>query len=137
MKPDDPRVVAVATAIVSLVEHLSIAPGAGASPPHGDALVPINGEALAALGLELRPVARLADSGELRTLRIGRRRYTRQSWLVALADKLASAAPAPTPQCVPEAPAAIAPASTLLADIQRSLSRRRRTRQSKSSNIGP
>ena len=54
----------------------------------GDGLVPVTAEGLAAEGLEYRPIVALAQAGTLRTVWIGRKRYTRKSWLVALADKL-------------------------------------------------
>jgi hypothetical protein len=84
MKPDDPRVAAVAAAIVALLDGVT----ADAGKTVVDELVPITPEALAPRHLEHRSVVRLAEKGELRTIRIGRRRYTRASWLAELADKL-------------------------------------------------
>ena len=60
-----------------------------------DALVAVAAEPLAALGLEYGPVLRLAQSGELRSVWIGRRRFTKRSWLVALADTLPAATSTP------------------------------------------
>jgi hypothetical protein len=57
----------------------------------GDDLIPVSPDALEPLGLEYRPVVALAQSGTLRTVWIGRRRFTKRSWLVALADALPSA----------------------------------------------
>lgn len=57
-------------------------------PQSVDALVPIAAEPLAGLGLEYRPTLALAQAGTLKTVWIGRRRFTKQSWLVALADAL-------------------------------------------------
>ncbi len=79
MPPDDPRVIALARAIVALID--------GASLSATDELVPLTPEALAALGLEHRPVVRLVERGELASIKIGRRRYTRRSWLAQLAEK--------------------------------------------------
>jgi hypothetical protein len=56
-----------------------------------DDLIPVSPDALEPLGLEYRPVVALAQSGTLRTVWIGRRRFTKRSWLVALADALPSA----------------------------------------------
>jgi hypothetical protein len=62
-----------------------------ATPPIDD-LVPLTLKAVEARGLELRPLVRLAEAGTLKTVRIGRRRYTRASWLAGLADALPPAA---------------------------------------------
>jgi hypothetical protein len=89
MSPDDPRIVALAAAIVALIDGMR-----GDAPSHAhDDLVPLTHEALAERQLEHRAVVRLAESGELRTVKIGRRRYTRASWLADLAGKLAASAP--------------------------------------------
>ncbi|HEY4013759.1 MAG TPA: hypothetical protein VGM06_10495 [Polyangiaceae bacterium] len=56
-----------------------------------DELVAIERKALKPIGLEYAPVLALAQAGTLRTVWIGRRRFTRRSWLVALADILPAA----------------------------------------------
>ena len=89
MTPADPRVTALASALVALIDGLT---RPKASVPHLDELVPITAEALTPLQFEHRAVVRLAEAGQLRTVRIGRRRYTRASWLAELADKLPIAA---------------------------------------------
>ena len=91
---NDPRVVAVASAIVALLDGVT----ANAARPTTDELIPLTVEGLAARQLEHRPIMRLADSGKLRTVRIGRRRYTRPSWLAAVAEVLPT-----TRQAVPSA----------------------------------
>ncbi len=53
-----------------------------------DELVAIAAEPLAALGLELRAVQTLVAEGRLRAVQIGRRRFTRRSYLLALVDEL-------------------------------------------------
>jgi len=84
----DPRVIALASAIVALVDAL--AQNMTGTPL--DELVPLTREALAARKLEYRPVLRLADAGVLRTVKIGRRRYARASWLAALTERLPAVA---------------------------------------------
>jgi hypothetical protein len=56
-----------------------------------DTLVAIAAEPLAVYGLELKPVLRLADDGALKTVAIGRRRFTKLSYLLALVDTLPAA----------------------------------------------
>lgn len=80
----DPRVLALASAIVELLNVLAEGHQA---PPH-DELVAVAPKPLAALGLEYRPTLALAQAGTLRTVWIGRRRFTRRSWLAALAEAL-------------------------------------------------
>jgi hypothetical protein len=58
------------------------------SSESADELVPITREALGPLALEYAPILALAQAGTLKTVWIGRRRYTKRSWLVALADTL-------------------------------------------------
>ncbi len=58
------------------------------SPAPVDELVPLTAEALAKMGLEARAVHRLVVNGALKTVAIGRRRFTRRSYLLALVDTL-------------------------------------------------
>ncbi|HLK40593.1 MAG TPA: hypothetical protein VKU41_27765 [Polyangiaceae bacterium] len=53
-----------------------------------DELVPLDAQSLAAYGLEHNAVARLVAAGKLRAVRIGRRNFTRRSYLLALVDEL-------------------------------------------------
>lgn len=53
-----------------------------------DELVPVTADALEPLGLEYAPILAHAQSGVLRTVWIGRRRFTRRSWLLGLAKAL-------------------------------------------------
>jgi hypothetical protein len=91
MTADDPRVVRLAIAIVEFLDQLVIN-----RPPResGDRLIAIDAAALAVEGFEYRPIARLIAAGQLQTLRIGRRRYTRRSWLHAITNP----DPAPKPE---------------------------------------
>ena len=57
----------------------------------GDELIPVAPDALEPLALEYRAVVALAKEGALRTVWVGRRRYTKRSWLLALADTLPAA----------------------------------------------
>jgi hypothetical protein len=59
-----------------------------------DALIPISAAGLRPYGLELRPIVRLAEEGRLRSVAIGRRRYTTLRHLLALVDVLPAAVPA-------------------------------------------
>lgn len=58
-----------------------------------DDLILIAHAPLEARGFELKPIVRAVESGALRTVRLGRRRYTRATWLAELADKLTAATP--------------------------------------------
>jgi hypothetical protein len=69
--------------------QITITVRAAAAP--ADELIPVTATALEPLQLEYRPVVALAQSGTLRTVWIGRRRYTKRSWLLALADELPAA----------------------------------------------
>lgn len=80
----DPRVLALAAAIVALLDAVATR----AQAPTSDDLIPLTAEGLAAHRFEHKPVLRLAESGQLRTVRIGRRRYTRPSWLAEVAAGL-------------------------------------------------
>jgi|SRR6185312_2624628 len=53
-----------------------------------DALVPLTADGLKPYKVELRAAVRLADEGKLRTVQIGRRRYTTARHLAALVDTL-------------------------------------------------
>jgi hypothetical protein len=53
-----------------------------------DELVPITQADLEPFGLELRPIRRLIAAGKLRVVEIGRRRFTKRSFLLALVDEL-------------------------------------------------
>ena len=66
-------------------------PAYSADPP--DSLVPIAGKPLSELGLELRAVQRLIAVGWLRVVAIGRRRFTKRSYLLALVDELRPVGP--------------------------------------------
>jgi hypothetical protein len=85
MLPSDPRVLAVAAALVGLVDAL--ASERRAAP--GDDLV-----ALAGCGIERRALRRLQRDGKLPVERIGRKLYTRRSALLALVQTETAAAPA-------------------------------------------
>jgi hypothetical protein len=74
VRPDDPRVVALAAAIVDLVDAL-----AKGSTERGDELV-----ALTSCGVERRALRRLVRDGRLEVVRIGRRQYTTRRALAAL-----------------------------------------------------
>jgi excisionase family DNA binding protein len=86
MTPHDPRVLAVAAAIVGLVDALAAKRGAGRA---GDDLVP-----MADAGIERRALRRLIREGRVRATRIGRRTYVSRADLGALlaASPVASAA---------------------------------------------
>jgi len=71
---------------------MAVQPGAEDADQQ-DALVAIAAKPLAALGLELRAVQRLIADGRLRAVAIGRRRFTRKSYLLALVDELSPVAP--------------------------------------------
>jgi hypothetical protein len=58
-----------------------------ASQPQ-DALIPVTADALKPLGLEYGPIVRHAQTGTLRTCWIGRNRFTKLSWLLALVEAL-------------------------------------------------
>jgi hypothetical protein len=75
MRPNDPRVLAVAAALVGLVDALLAERRAEVA----DELVP-----LADAGIERRALRRLQRDGRLPVERIGRRLYTRRSALLAL-----------------------------------------------------
>ncbi|HEY1695816.1 MAG TPA: hypothetical protein VGG39_26795 [Polyangiaceae bacterium] len=53
-----------------------------------DALIPLSAAGLRPYGVELKPAVRLADEGTLRTVEIGRRRFTTLRHLLALVDLL-------------------------------------------------
>jgi hypothetical protein len=74
--------------LATLVDALAERIGArlSASPP--DTLVPIAADAIDALGLELRAVQRLIADGRLKAVEIGRRKFTKASYLLALVDEL-------------------------------------------------
>jgi hypothetical protein len=86
MTPSDARVVALAAAIVAVVDALSSA----STHDTADELIPLTVAGLAARNMEHRPILRLAESGALRTVRIGRKRYTRPSWVAVAAETLAA-----------------------------------------------
>lgn len=58
-----------------------------------DELVAVAADPLAALGLELRAVQTLIADGKLRAVQIGRRRFTKLSYLLALVDELEAERP--------------------------------------------
>ena len=68
-----------------------------ASEP-ADRLIPIARGPLAELGLEIKPVLRLIAAGALKVVEIGRRRFTKLSYLVALVDELPAATSTPEPE---------------------------------------
>lgn len=53
-----------------------------------DALIHLSAAGLRPYGIELKPAVRLADEGTLRTVEIGRRRFTTLRHLLALVDLL-------------------------------------------------
>jgi len=53
-----------------------------------DELVAIERESLRKLDLEYAPILGACQAGTLKSIWLGRRRYTKRSWLVALADTL-------------------------------------------------
>jgi hypothetical protein len=97
MRPDDPRVLAVAAAIVGLVDALAPERGTG---PGGDELLAYP------FGLERRAAGALVRQGALTTRKIGRKLYARRSDVVALVA--ASPAPATAPTAAPANDAASA-----------------------------
>lgn len=62
-----------------------------------DELVALAPKPLAAMGLEHAAVARLVAEGRLRAVTIGRRRFTKRSYLLALVDELPTPKRAPAP----------------------------------------
>lgn len=84
MLPSDTRVLALAAALVGLIDALAGARRADA----GDDLV-----ALAGCGIERRALRRLQREGRLPVERIGRKLYTRRSALVALVQTEPTEAP--------------------------------------------
>jgi hypothetical protein len=77
MRPDDPRVLAIAGAIVALVDAATAerAGAVGAS----DELVPLN-----SCGVERRTLRRLTKEGRLEVVRLGRKLYTTRRALAEL-----------------------------------------------------
>jgi hypothetical protein len=69
--------------------HITITVRAPREP--ADRLVPVERVALRELGLEERAIRRLVEGGELRAVTIGRRRFTRLSYLLSLVDELPQA----------------------------------------------
>ncbi len=53
-----------------------------------DELVQIAREPLAKHGLELKPIQRFINAGTLKVVEVGRRRFTKLSYLLALVDQL-------------------------------------------------
>jgi hypothetical protein len=53
-----------------------------------DEIVPVTREAIEAAGLDYAPTVRAAQTGELRTVRQGRRRLTTRVWLLAYVTAL-------------------------------------------------
>jgi hypothetical protein len=98
MRPNNPLVLAVAVAIVGLVDALVAR--LDAAP---DELVPI-----ASCGVERRALRRLARQGRLEVVRIGRKSFTTRRALAALVDAPQSAAPLPAADPVAAARAAYA-----------------------------
>ena len=95
MRADDPRVLAVATAILALVDAF-----AGERPGDtADELIAFP------FGLERRAASDLARSGRIPTVRLGRRTFTRRSALIALVG------PSPSPAAALAAPPVADPAS--------------------------
>ena len=86
MTPHDPRVLAVASAIVGLVDALAAERSAGKA---SDDLVP-----MADAGIERRALRRLIREGRVRATRIGRRTYVSRADLGALLTTRAPLAPA-------------------------------------------
>ena len=73
----------VHAAVDALLDAFEAPSGSGA-----DELIGLTPEALERAGFEHAPIVKLAEAGTLRTIRIGRKRYTTRAWLVALAEKL-------------------------------------------------
>lgn len=72
-----------ARAIAAEGEQLSTAPA--------DDLILIVPAVLEDRGFEFKPIARAVESGELRSVKIGRPRYTKMSWVLAWAERLPAA----------------------------------------------
>lgn len=86
MTPHDPRVFAVAAALIGLVDALAAERGAGRA---SDELVP-----LADAGVELRALRRLVRQGRVRSTRIGRRVYVSRADLAGLVGQAPASASA-------------------------------------------
>jgi hypothetical protein len=84
VEPRDPRVVAVATALVWLIDALAPA----RSDDHGDELVLLN-----SCGIERRALRRLAKDGRLEVVRLGRKLFTTRRSLAALVRERAPGEP--------------------------------------------
>jgi hypothetical protein len=74
---------AVHQAVDMLLDALAAPSGTG-----GDELIALERAALERHGFEHAPVVRLAEEGTLRSVKIGRKRYTTRAWLVELAASL-------------------------------------------------
>jgi hypothetical protein len=86
MRPDDPRVLAVAAALVGLLNALR----GERQTEQADELVAYP------FGLERRAARELVRSGRIPTVRLGRRTYGRRSALLALVGAPPAKAPAPS-----------------------------------------
>jgi hypothetical protein len=86
MTPHDPRVLAVAAALIGLVDALAAERATGLS----DDLVP-----LADAGLERRALRRLVRQGRVRSTRIGRRVYVSRADLARLVETVPTSTSAP------------------------------------------
>jgi hypothetical protein len=75
MKPEDPRVLCLARALVAILDALASERQDGSS----DELVPI-----AKAGIERRALRRLVQNGKVRAMRLGRRLYVSRADLASL-----------------------------------------------------
>lgn len=89
----DTRALRIGRALVALADALGLTAVADVEPR--DELVAICAEGLEPYGLELRAVQTLIAEGRLRAVQIGRRRFTKRSYLLALVDELETEQPAP------------------------------------------
>jgi excisionase family DNA binding protein len=97
MRPDDPRALAFAAALVGLVDALAAERGGQAS----DSLV-----AAADSGLERRALRRLIRDGRVRSTRIGRRVYVSRADLAGLLADAPPSGARSTPAAAPDAASA-------------------------------
>lgn len=86
-----PLAAALRAAAEALSALAQVVEAGAAEPRPSDDLVALNAAGLAAIGLELRSIQKLVAAGRLRAVEIGRRRFTKRSYLLALVDELPAA----------------------------------------------